>query len=103
MNVRTIVEDIQQDLPSVKWSRTVTEMGGKPFSIQGAEAFGGTGIRWTHNLIIWTESGEDRCDGAVVSLMEAKGLIVRYTPDLAKQALKMIKDGGLRGGAKEEA
>lgn len=86
----TIIEDIEKDLPTVKWSETTP--ASQLFSQQGAKSYSGTGSRWTHNVVIWTDEHGERCDGAVVCLTEPKGLIVRYTPSLAQAAAKSVKE-----------
>ena len=92
----TYLESIEQDLPSVKWVRIVSDK--VPLSEVKAEAYCGIGTRWTHNLIIWFDNMKDQCDGAASGPI---GIVIRYTPEIAKQAMQLVVERGLRGGTKE--
>ena len=94
LDVQQLVEDINNDLASVKWVDT-TPTTTKLFVDVKAKTFSGTGNRWSHNLIVWDDGGIDRCDGSAVAI--ATPLIVRYTPELAKLAYANVKEGENRG------
>lgn len=96
-----LVEDVRRDLLITTWKPADSEA--PPFSVPGATAYAGTGKRWTHYLITWIRGTDVRCDGAATNRVEVKGLIFRYTPELAQQALKLIKNGGRVGRAQKEA
>lgn len=93
-SVDEIVEDIHRDLPDVEW-KGITPSTTDIFHGVNATAFSGTGRRWAHNLIVWSENGVEKCDGSVVNLRTP--LIIRYTPELAAEALKLVKEGMTHG------
>lgn len=83
------VSSIGKDLHTVQWTET-TPTTTKLFDGVEARTFSGTGLTWSHNLIVWQENGKPRCDGSAV--MISKPLIVRYTPEMAQVALKQVQD-----------
>lgn len=93
-SVHEIVEDIERDLRDVKWADT-TPTTSRIFKEAPATTFSGTGHHWTHNLIVWTENGVEKCDGSAVNLRAP--LIIRYTPELAVKTLMLVKEGMKRG------
>lgn len=85
-----IVEDIRSDLKDVEWvdiTPTVTQH----FTVAGVKALSVTGLRWTHNVIVYVEDGVEKCTGAAIHLRIP--LIIRYNPELAIEVLKLIKEG----------
>lgn len=94
LDVQQLVEEIHNDLASVKWTDT-TPTTAKIFVDVDAKTFSGSGNGWTHNLIVWNENGVDRCDGSAVAIRAP--LIVRYTPDLAILAYAKAKEGAKSG------
>lgn len=93
--VQTIVEDITKDVETVpKWELD----SGRPVSTEVVMShFKGEGERWSHNLMVWTDEHGDHPEGAAISKTEAKGLIVRYTPDIGEKIIKILKEGGHLG------
>lgn len=85
-----IVEDIRSDLKHVEWV-DITPTVTAHFKVAGVRALSMTGNRWTHNVIIYVENGVESCTGAAVHLRIP--LIIRYTPELAVEVLKLIKEG----------
>jgi len=94
LDVQQLVNDIHNDLASVKWTDTTTTTT-KLFVDVKAKTFSGAGNRWSHNLIVWDEDGVERCDGSAVAIAEP--LIVRYTPELAILAFAKATEGAKSG------
>jgi hypothetical protein len=88
MNVTDILKDIKNDLEFVRWSKMDAEFPGTA----GAQAYVGTGPRWTHRIVTWSGGSGERCDG--VAVLVTDGFVVRYTPELAVEAMKSAKAGG---------
>lgn len=91
-DVNTLLEGIERDLALTKWLQ-VPLGAGYPHN-PDAEMYTGTGARWTHNLYAWPDNGKVLCDGTASSSLS--GIVIRYPPEIAIQALQLVIAGGLR-------